>query len=43
MRACSIAWQIVPADQPATLEYLIRDYLGHLQDHLDQLFATLQV
>ena len=38
-----IAWQIVPADQPATLEYLIRDYLGHLQDHLDQLFATLQV
>ncbi|MFN8597940.1 MAG: DinB family protein [Anaerolineae bacterium] len=35
-----IAWQIVPADQPATLEYLIRDYVGHLQDHLKQLFAT---
>jgi len=37
-----IAWQIVPADQPATLEYLVRDYLGHLHDHLQQVFATAQ-
>lgn len=36
-----IAWQVVPADQPATLDYLIRDYIGHLQDHLKQLFTTL--
>lgn len=35
-----IAWQTVPADQPVTLEYLIRDYLGHLNDHLKQLSAA---
>ncbi len=35
-----IAWQTIPADQPATLEYLIRDYLGHLQDHLKQIVAA---
>ena len=35
-----IAWQVIPADQPATLEYLVRDYLGHLHDHLLQLFAA---
>jgi hypothetical protein len=37
-----IAWQTIPANQPATLEYLIRDYVGHLQDHLDQIMATRQ-
>ncbi len=37
-----IAWRTVPADQPATLEYLIRDYLGHLQDHLRQLYTALE-
>jgi len=37
-----IAWQLVPADQPATLDYLIRDYLGHLNDHLRQLYAALE-
>jgi len=37
-----IAWQRVPADQPATLAYLIRDYLGHLQAHLQQLYQTLE-
>ena len=36
-----IAWQAVPAGEPTTLEYLIRDYLGHLQDHLAQLSAAL--
>ena len=36
-----IAWHTVPADQPATLEYLIRDYLGHLQEHVAQLVAAL--
>lgn len=34
-----IAWQTIPADQPATLEYLIRDYIGHLQDHVRQVYA----
>lgn len=33
-----IAWQIVPAGQPTALEYLIRDYVAHLQDHLRQIF-----
>ena len=31
-----IAWQAVPADQPATLEYFMRDYVGHLKHHLRQ-------
>ena len=38
-----IAWHTVPADQPATLEYLIRDYLGHLKDHLRQLYTALDI
>ncbi len=38
-----IAWRAVPADQPATLDYLIRDYLGHLRDHLQQLYAALEI
>lgn len=32
-----IAWQSIPVDQPATLEYFIRDYLGHLKHHLRQI------
>jgi hypothetical protein len=35
-----IAWQTVSASEPVTLEYLIRDYLGHMQDHLKQIFGT---
>lgn len=35
-----IAWQPVPADQPTTLDYFIRDYYGHLQDHLKQIFRN---
>ncbi len=35
-----IAWKTVPAGQPATLEYLARDYIGHLNAHLEQLFAA---
>lgn len=34
-----IAWQTVPANQPVTLDYFIRDYFGHLKDHLNQIFA----
>ena len=32
-----IAWQTVPADQPATLAYFMRDYVGHLKHHLRQV------
>jgi hypothetical protein len=35
-----IAWQTVSASEPATLEYLIRDYLGHMKDHLQQIFGA---
>ena len=34
-----IAWQRVEKNQPATLEYFIRDYAGHLRHHLSQIFA----
>ncbi len=33
-----IAWQTVDAARPATLEYLMRDYVGHLKSHLRQIF-----
>ena len=33
-----IAFKTVEPDQPATLEYLIRDYLDHLKHHLDQIW-----
>jgi len=32
-----IAWQTVPADRPATLEYFMRDYVAHLKHHLRQV------
>lgn len=35
-----IAWRTVPADQPTTLLYLIKDYLAHMREHLRQLFAA---
>jgi hypothetical protein len=38
-----IAWQPVPANEATTLEYLVRDYIGHLQDHLEQIVAAAQV
>ncbi|HEX8635418.1 MAG TPA: DinB family protein [Pyrinomonadaceae bacterium] len=34
-----IAWRTVDANQPATLEYLMRDYVAHLQSHLRQIFG----
>lgn len=37
-----IAWQSVPASQPVTLDYFIRDYFGHLQDHLKQIFQLTE-
>jgi DinB superfamily len=36
-----IAWQTVATSEPVTLEYFMRDYVNHLQHHLDQIFAIL--
>jgi hypothetical protein len=33
-----LAWKAVPQDQPATLEYFMRDYVGHLRHHVAQIF-----
>jgi DinB family protein len=32
-----LAWMPVPQDQPATLDYFMRDYVGHLRHHLRQV------
>ena len=37
-----IAFNLVDKSDPATLEYLIRDYLVHLRHHLDQIFAEVK-
>lgn len=34
-----ISFKTVPTGRPATLEYLMRDYVGHLKHHLRQIFA----
>jgi DinB superfamily len=34
-----IAFNLVPQSEPATLEYLIRDYADHLRHHLNQIFG----
>ena len=36
-----IAFNLVDKNDPATLEYLIRDYVDHLRHHLDQIFAEV--
>jgi hypothetical protein len=33
-----LAWQPVPADKPATLDYFMNDYVEHLKHHLTQIF-----
>ena len=35
-----LAWVTVPADQPTTLEYFMRDYVGHLRHHLRQVLGV---
>jgi hypothetical protein len=37
-----IAFNLADRNKPATLEYLIRDYVDHLKHHLDQIFAVKQ-
>ena len=34
-----IAWQPVERDQPATLEYFMRDYAAHMKHHLRQILG----
>jgi hypothetical protein len=35
-----IAWRTVAAEQPTTLEYFMRDYVGHLRHHLEQALPS---
>jgi hypothetical protein len=37
-----IAMKPAPADQPASLEYLMRDYVEHLQHHMKQIDARMK-
>lgn len=37
-----IAWKTIPEDEPATLDYFMRDYVGHLAHHIRQLLPTWQ-
>lgn len=34
-----VAFHTIPPDQPATLEYFMRDYVAHLEHHLAQIFG----
>jgi len=34
-----IGWQAVSQDKPVTLEYFMKDYAGHLQHHLDEIYS----
>ena len=36
-----IAMHPAPKDEPATLEYLMRDYVKHLEHHLKQIDARI--
>ena len=38
-----LAWRTVPEDEPATLEYFMRDYVGHLRHHLAQAYERTGV
>ncbi len=35
-----IAWKVVHSEEPVTLEYFIRDYIGHMKHHLQQIFGA---
>jgi hypothetical protein len=36
-----VAWQAAPADAPSTLDYFMRDYVGHMHHHLRQIDALV--
>ena len=38
-----LAWQPIAESVPVTLEYFMRDYVGHLQHHLDQILKSDRV
>jgi len=33
-----IAWKLVETDQPTSIEYIFTDYIGHMKNHLEQIF-----
>jgi hypothetical protein len=35
-----LAWEALPAAQPATLDWFMRDYVGHLKHHLRQALGN---
>jgi hypothetical protein len=35
-----IGWQVVSEAEPATLDYLMSDYVGHLKNHLKQILGA---
>jgi hypothetical protein len=37
----ALAWEVVPQDESVTLEYFMRDYVGHLKHHLRQIDPDL--
>ena len=37
-----IAWKLVPASEPSSLEYFVRDYIAHLNHHLKQIRAAVR-
>ena len=36
-----IAWKTIAATEPTTLEYFVRDYIGHLRHHLAQVASVV--
>lgn len=38
-----ISYRKIPTGEPATLKYLIRDYLDHMQMHLQQIYTLSSV
>ena len=37
-----IAWQTVPSTEPVTLAYFVRDYVGHMENHLLQILPRYE-
>ncbi|MBL7994591.1 DinB family protein [bacterium] len=38
-----IAWKTIPEEEAVTLEYFIRDYVGHLKNHLEQIWSQYKI
>jgi hypothetical protein len=38
-----IAWKPVPRTEPATLEYFMMDYVGHLRHHIKQVHERVKI